>query len=113
MSSIIGWSLSFRTLVVGLAAGLVVLGGLQLLDAPVDVLPEFSAHLRRDPDRGARAVRGGGRAVRHGAHGGEMLNGVAWVETIRSESVPGLSSIVLIFEPGTDIIARGRWSRSA
>ena len=32
-----------------------------------------------------------------------LLNGVALVDDIRSESVPGLSSIVLIFEPGTDL----------
>jgi len=34
----------------------------------------------------------------------DLLNGVPWMETIRSASVPGLSSIVLIFERGTDLI---------
>src|SRR5262249_30969517 len=33
----------------------------------------------------------------------DLLNGVAWLQTIRSESLPGLSSIVLVFEPGTDL----------
>ena len=33
----------------------------------------------------------------------DLLNGVAGVDVIRSESVPGLSSIVLVFEPGTDV----------
>ena len=33
----------------------------------------------------------------------DLLNGVAWVESIRSQSVPGLSSIVMEFEPGTDL----------
>lgn len=33
-----------------------------------------------------------------------LLNGVAWLDEIRSESVPGLSSIELVFEPGTDIL---------
>ncbi len=32
----------------------------------------------------------------------ELLAGTARMETIRSESVPGLSSIEIIFEPGTD-----------
>ena len=32
-----------------------------------------------------------------------MLNGVAWLQDIRSESVTGLSRIELIFEPGTDL----------
>ena len=33
----------------------------------------------------------------------DLLNGVEGVEVIRSESVPGLSSIVLLFAPGTDV----------
>jgi Cu/Ag efflux pump CusA len=34
----------------------------------------------------------------------DLLNGVAWLDQIYSESVAGLSSILLIFEPGTDPI---------
>ena len=34
----------------------------------------------------------------------DMLNGTPWVEEIRSQSIPGLSSIVLVFEKGTDIM---------
>ena len=34
----------------------------------------------------------------------DLLNGVAWLDDIRSESVPGLSRIQLIFEPGTDLM---------
>ena len=33
----------------------------------------------------------------------DLLNGVAFLDDIRSESVPGLSRILLVFEPGTDI----------
>ena len=33
----------------------------------------------------------------------DLLNGVAWVEAIRSKSVPGLSSIQMVFTPGTDL----------
>ncbi|HEU5118873.1 MAG TPA: efflux RND transporter permease subunit, partial [Isosphaeraceae bacterium] len=32
------------------------------------------------------------------------LNGVSWLKTIRSKSVLGLSSVQLLFEPGTDLI---------
>ena len=32
------------------------------------------------------------------------LNGVPWLKTIRSKSVLGLSSVVLIFEEGTDLL---------
>ena len=34
----------------------------------------------------------------------DLLNGVPWLDTIRSESVPGLSSIVLVFKRGTDLM---------
>ncbi|MDR6557816.1 Cu/Ag efflux pump CusA [Arthrobacter pascens] len=34
----------------------------------------------------------------------DLLNGVAWLDEIRSVSVPGLSSIEMVFEPGTDIL---------
>jgi len=37
----------------------------------------------------------------------DLLNGVAYLDEIRSQSVPGLSSIQLLFEPGTDL-ARAR-----
>ncbi|MCW5559057.1 MAG: efflux RND transporter permease subunit, partial [Verrucomicrobiae bacterium] len=32
------------------------------------------------------------------------LNGLAWLKTLRSKSVLGLSSVVCIFEPGTDLM---------
>ena len=34
----------------------------------------------------------------------DLLDGVPWLDTIHSKSVPGLSSIELIFEPGTDLV---------
>lgn len=33
----------------------------------------------------------------------DLMNGVSWVETITSRSMPGLSSVLLTFEPGTDL----------
>ena len=35
----------------------------------------------------------------------DLLNGIPWLEHIRSESMPGLSAINLEFEPGTDLMA--------
>ena len=57
----------------------------------------------RDPDRGARALGDRGRAADHRPARADLLNGVAFLDDIRSESVPGLSSILLIFEPGTNL----------
>ena len=39
----------------------------------------------------------------------EALNGVPGLDTIRSKSVPDLSSIELIFEPGTDCSRPASW----
>ena len=33
----------------------------------------------------------------------DLLDGVAWLDTIRSQSVAGLSNVELVFEPGTDL----------
>src|SRR4029453_10231020 len=33
----------------------------------------------------------------------DLLNGIAFLDDIRSQSVPGLSRILMIFEPGTDV----------
>ncbi len=103
MNAIVGWSMSYRVLVLGLAAAIVVLGGVQLRDAPVDVLPEYSA-----PYVEVQTEALGLSAVEVEQFvtvpmEALMLSGVAFVDTIRSESVPGLSSIVLVFEPGTDL----------
>jgi Cu/Ag efflux pump CusA len=104
LTSIVRWSLSFPHLVVALATALLVLGATQLRNAPVDVLPEFNPP----------AVEIQTEALGLSASEVEqfitvpmeslLLAGVAWVDTIRSESVPGLSSIVLEFEPGTDLM---------
>ena len=67
MRWIIGSSLRFRLLVVGIAAAVIAVGILQLRDAPVDVLPGVHAAVRGGPDRGARPLRRGGRAARHRA----------------------------------------------
>jgi multidrug efflux pump subunit AcrB len=36
----------------------------------------------------------------------DLLNGVEGIDVIRSESLPGLSSVVMVFESGTDVLPR-------
>ena len=106
-SAIVRASLRFRLLLVGIAAGLIVLGVTQLRNAPVDVLPEFTppyAEVQTEaPGLSAQEVE---QLITVPLEA-DLLNGVQGVETIRSESVPGVSSITMVFEPGTDIY-RGR-----
>ncbi len=102
MRWIITSSMNFRLLVVGVAVAIMVYGVVQLRDAPVDVLPEY------DPVYVEIQTEALGLSANEVEElitvplEQNLLNGVAWLDDIRSESVPGLSSIVLIFEDGTD-----------
>jgi CzcA family heavy metal efflux pump len=104
MRQIIKWSMSARVLIVVLAAALVFFGARQINDAKVDTLPEFEPTV----------VEVQTEALGLSAHEVEqlitvpleadLLAGVAWLDVIRSESLPGLSKIEMIFEPGTDVM---------
>jgi CzcA family heavy metal efflux pump len=102
-SWIIGTSLQLRALILGIAAALVVLGAMQLNKMPVDVFPEFAAPVVKVQ---TEALGLSAEEVESliTLNLEELLNGVPWLESIRSESVIGLSSIVLTFERGTDLM---------
>ena len=103
MRRIVESSLRGRFLVVAIAAGIMALGVAQLRDTPVDVFPEFSPPLveiqTEAPGLSAAEVES---LVTLNLE--ELLSGTSWLQTIRSKSVPGVSSILLIFEPGTDVM---------
>src|SRR5919108_2915508 len=103
MRWLIGAGLRFRLVVVGLAAAVIALGVTQLPKAPVDVLPEFT------PPYAEIQTEALGLSAEEVEQfvtvplEADLLNGVEGVDVIRSQSVPGLSSIVLVFEPGFDV----------
>ena len=101
--SIIAASLKFRVLVV-LAAGLLVVGVVQLRKAPVDVLPEYTQPYVQVQTEALGLSAAEVEQLLTVPLEQDLLNGVKGVETIRSDSVPGLSSITLLFERGTDIL---------
>ena len=96
-------SLRFRLLIVGIAVGVMVVGIVQLRNAPVDVLPEFSPPYAEVQTEALGLSAEEVEQLITVPLEADLLNGVEGVQVIRSESVPGLSSIVLVFEPGTDI----------
>ncbi len=101
--AIVGWSLRFRLLVVGIAAGVMAVGIAQLRDAPVDVLPEFTPpYVEIQTESLGLSAEEVEQFITVPLEA-NLLNGVEGVEDIRSQSVPGLSSIVLVFEPGSDL----------
>ena len=103
MQGIVNASLQYRFLVVILAIVLMVSGFSQIRTMPVDVLPEFSppyVEIQTEaPGLSAQEVED----IVTVSLEQSMLAGVPWLESIRSKSMPGLSSIFLYFEPGTDL----------
>jgi CzcA family heavy metal efflux pump len=89
---------------VAFAAAMMFVGIGQLRDMPVDILPEFM------PPYVAIQTEALGLSAEEVEQlitvplEADLLNGVAWLDVIRSESVPGLSSIELLFKPGTDFM---------
>ena len=100
---IIGMSLQFRFLIVVLAAVMMVFGITQLRYMPADVLPEFSPPYVEIQTEALGLSAEEVEQLITGPLEQNLLNGVAWLDKIRSESVSGLSSVTLIFEPGTDL----------
>ncbi|MGH3847045.1 MAG: efflux RND transporter permease subunit, partial [Pseudonocardiaceae bacterium] len=102
MRWIISSSIRFRLLVLVAAAAVVLLGIIQARAATVDALPEFSPTYVEVQTEALGLSAAEVEQLITVPLEADLLNGVAWLKHIRSESVPGLSSLVLVFEPGTD-----------
>ena len=103
MRAIVGSSLAFRYIIVVLAATAMVFGIIQLREMPVDVLPEFSPPYVEIQTEALGLSAEEVEQMITVPMEQDLLAGVAWLDVIRSESVPGLSSVVVYFEPGTEI----------
>ena len=101
---IVGSSLKSRGVVVVLAAAVLVFGATQLPKMPVDALPEFAPPTVEVQTEALGLSAAEVEELITVPLEQDLLNGVAWLDTIRSESVPGLSRVELIFEPGTDLL---------
>ena len=97
-------SIKLRFMVIILAVMLLVFGFAQLRQMPVAVYPEIDPpHLEIQTEALGLSAEEVEAFVTVPMEA-DLLNGVAWLDRIYSESVTGLSSILLIFEPGTDPI---------
>jgi len=103
MTSFLLWALRARLLVLAAALGVSCFGTLHLRDAPVDVLPEFSPPYAEIQTEALGLSADEVEQLITVPLEADLLNGVEGVEVIRSKSLPGLSSIVLVFEPGRDV----------
>lgn len=102
-SGIVNTSLKFRFLVLILAAVVVVSTVIQVRGMPVDALPEFSPPFVEIQTEALGLSAEEVEQMITSPMEQDLLAGVAWLDVIRSESVPGLSSVIVYFEPGTDL----------
>ena len=104
MRALIAGSLRLRLPVVALSVILMAIGISATNDAPFDVFPEFAPPLvelqTEAPGLSSSDVEALISVPLEAA-----MNGVPGLDVLRSKSVLGLSSVVLIFESGTDRIA--------
>jgi CzcA family heavy metal efflux pump len=103
MRSIISLSLRFRLLVVALAAATVLVGIVELRGMPVNPLPEFAPPTVEVQTEALGLSAPEVEQLITVPMEQDMLVGIPFLDDIRSESVPGLSRIRLIFEPGTNL----------
>src|SRR3989304_3320421 len=103
MRLIVGWSLQARFIVVALAVALMFFGYGELRDAPVDVFPEFAPPKVevQTPTLGLNSTEVEAQVT---IPIEDSLAGVEDLDVMRSKSVENLSSITLLFEPGTDLM---------
>ncbi|MET0800837.1 MAG: efflux RND transporter permease subunit [Actinomycetota bacterium] len=104
MRWIVGSSIKFRRLVIAVSVGLLVYGVLQLDNARTDILPEFQ---RPTVEVQTEALGLSAEEVEELITvplEQDLLVGIAFLEEIESVSLPGLSSVVMTFEPGTDVL---------
>jgi len=103
MRWIVASSIKLRFIVVAMAAGMMLYGATQLRSTPLDVFPEFAP-----PQVEIQTISLGLSSTDVESLVTvpleEALNGVPGLETIRSRSVADLSSIQLLFKPGTDLL---------
>lgn len=99
----IGSSLKYRFVVMALASGLMFFGVQQLADTQVDVFPEFAPPRVevQTPALGLSATEVESLVT---IPLEQTLAGIPGLTEIRSNSVEQLSSILLIFERGTDLL---------
>ena len=103
LRTIVDAGMRYRFLTLALAGALLVLAAMRAGQMPVDTFPEFAAPVvevqTEAPGLAASEVE---RLVTLPIE--ELLSGVSWLKTLHSETVAGLSSVRLMFEPGTDLM---------
>ena len=103
MRALVDAALRLRVVVLALAIVLMIVGTRVALDTPLDVFPEFAPPLveiqTEAPGLSTSEVESLVTVPLENA-----MTGIVGLATLRSKSVLGLSSVVMIFEDGTDLM---------
>lgn len=100
----VGSSQKYARLVLAVAIAVMALGFMQIRDASVEALPEFG------PVRVDVQVEALGLSAEEVENlitnpiENEFFNGIPWLAKLESRTIPGLTSMEMTFEPGTDPI---------
>src|SRR6201997_5590052 len=104
MNWLVSTALRLRVLVLALSIVLMIVGIQKARNAPLDVFPEFAPPLIEiQTEAPGLATEEGESFISVPLR--NALNGTTGLKTIRSKSVLGLSSVVLILKEGTDLMA--------
>jgi CzcA family heavy metal efflux pump len=102
MAALVRFSLRFSGVIIGLASLLVIYGLYSLYRADMDVFPEFAPTQvviqTESPGLSAELVE---TLVSQPIE--NVIAGTVGIDSMRSQSIPGLSIVTLIFDEGTDI----------
>src|SRR5438132_11039626 len=103
MRRIVGASLQFRFLVVGIAAGLMVFGIIRLREMPVDVFPEFSPP---SAEIQTEAIGLSASEVESlvTLNTEELLAGVPWLKAMRSQWGTGRRAVQRGLATGSNLM---------
>ena len=101
---LISSSVRLRTLVVVVAAGLLILGAVDVRNKPLDVIPELALPSLTVKTESLGLSSAEVESLITVPLEADLLNGVPWLQVIQSESMAGLSTIEMIFAPGTDLM---------
>jgi len=103
MRSIVVASLKYRFIVLALAAAMMVYGITRIPHMPVDAFPEFAPPRVeiQTPSLGMTADEVEALVT---VQMEQAFNGIEGLDLMRSKSIPDLSSVELLFKPGTDLL---------
>src|SRR6185436_3226255 len=103
MRWIVSSSVKFRLLAIFIGVSMMFFGAQQLRDMPMDAFPEF-APPRVEIQTACLGLTAAEVESLVSVPLEQSLNGLEGLDIMRSKSVPQLSSIELIFKPGTDLL---------